>query len=166
MGGAAALLVTLPAAVVGGVLVAPLVGGVSSIGVLVALFALFALAVRQALVFTRRARELGGDSDASSGDAVRQAVQELAPSVIGVALLTAAILVAPAVVGTTAGLEALHPFAVSMLAGLVTVTAVSLIAVPAFYLAIANRARRPETITPAGRCRSSSATIRSSTSGW
>ena len=144
---AAALVLTLPAAVVGGVLVAPMVGGVFSIGVLVALFALFVLAVRQALVFTRRARELGGDSSLSSGDAVRQAVQELAPSVLGVALLTGAILVAPAVMGPTAGLEALHPFAVSMLAGLVTVTAVSLIAVPAFYLVIANRARRPAMTT-------------------
>jgi Cu/Ag efflux pump CusA len=34
-----------------------------------------------------------------------------------------------------------------MLAGLVTVTAVSLITVPAFYLAIANRARRPAMTT-------------------
>jgi predicted RND superfamily exporter protein len=56
--------------------------------------------------------------------------------------------------GTTAGLEALHPFAVSMLAGLVTATAVSLIAVPAFYLAIANRSLlkekgRPAMATPA-----------------
>jgi Cu/Ag efflux pump CusA len=42
-------------------------------------------------------------------------------------------------------LEAFHPFAVSMLAGLVTATAVSLIAVPSFYLAIANRAARPAT---------------------
>jgi Cu/Ag efflux pump CusA len=41
--------------------------------------------------------------------------------------------------GTRAGLEAFHPFAASMLAGLVTATAVSLIAVPAFYLAIVNR---------------------------
>jgi Cu/Ag efflux pump CusA len=137
---AAALLVTLPVAVTGGVLVAPLVGGVRSIGVLVALFALLGLAIRQALVFVRRARELGEDPGGSPGQAVRQAVQEVAPSVIGVALVMAAVLVAPAVMGTTAGLEAFHPFAVSMLAGLVTATAVSLIAVPAFYLAIANRA--------------------------
>jgi Cu/Ag efflux pump CusA len=146
---AGALLLILPVAIVGGVLVAPLVGGISSIGVLVALFALFALAIRQALVFVRRARELGAEPGASQGEAVRQALQELAPSVIGVALVMAAILVAPAVLGTTAGLEAFHPFAVSMLAGLVTATAVSLIAVPAFYLAIADRAVRPATITPA-----------------
>jgi Cu/Ag efflux pump CusA len=61
----------------------------------------------------------------------------------------AALLVAPAVMGTTAGLEALQPFAVSMLAGLVTATVVSLIAVPAFYLAIANRALSKEKGRPA-----------------
>ena len=146
---AAALLVTLPVAVTGGVLIAPLVGGVRSIGVLVALFALLALAIRQALVYVRRARELGEEPGASPDQAVRQAVREVAPSVIGVALVMAALLVAPAVMGTTAGLEAFHPFAVSMLAGLVTATAVSLIAVPAFYLAIANRALLKEKGRPA-----------------
>lgn len=151
---AAALLVTLPVAVTGGVLVAPLVGGVRSIGVLVALFALLALVIRQALVFARRARELGAEPGSSPGDAVQQAVREIAPSVIGVTLVMAAILVAPAVMGTTAGLEAFHPFAVSMLAGLVTATIVSLVAVPAFYLAIANRTLlkqvgRPATATTA-----------------
>jgi Cu/Ag efflux pump CusA len=80
---------------------------------------------------------------------VREAVRELTPSVIGVALITVAIMVAPAVMGATAGLEAFHPFAVSMLAGLVTATAVSLIAVPAFYLAIANRALLKEKGRPA-----------------
>jgi Cu/Ag efflux pump CusA len=151
---AAALLVTLPVAVTGGVLVAPLVGGVRSIGVLVALFALLALVIRQALVFARRARELGAEPGASPGAAVQQAVREVAPAVVGVALVIAAILIAPAVMGTTAGLEAFHPFAVSMLAGLVTATLVSLVAVPAFYLAIANRGLlkqqgRPATTTAA-----------------
>jgi Cu/Ag efflux pump CusA len=146
---AAALLVTLPVAVVGGVLVAPLVGGVASIGVLAALFALLALAIRQALVFVRRAREIGEEPETTPDQAVRQAQRELAPSVIGVALIVAAIMVAPAVMGRTAGLEAFHPFAVSMLVGLVTATVVSLIAVPTFYLAIANRATRPAIGAPA-----------------
>lgn len=146
---AGALLVTLPVAVAGGVLVAPLVGGVFSIGVLAALFALLALAIRQALVFVRRARELGAEPGASPGDSVLQAVRESAPSVLGVALVVAVLMVAPAVLGTTAGLEAFHPFAVSMLVGLVTATAVSLIAVPAFYLAIANRTLLKEDGRPA-----------------
>ena len=123
---------------------APLIGGIFSIGVLAALFAVLALAIRQALVFVHRARELGAEPGASPTESVHQAVRELAPSVIGVALVTAAIMVTPAVMGTTAGLEALHPFAVSMIAGLVTATLVSLIAVPAFYLAIANRALSKE----------------------
>jgi len=146
---AAALLVTLPVAVVGGVLIAPLVGGIFSIGVLAALFAVLALAIRQALVFIRRTRELGAEPEATPTEAVRQAVREFAPSVIGVALIMAAIMVAPAVMGTTAGLEAFHPFAVSMLAGLVTATLVSLIAVPAFYLAISNRGLLKEKGHPA-----------------
>jgi Cu/Ag efflux pump CusA len=146
---AGALLVTLPVAVAGGVLVAPIVGGVFSIGVLTALFALLALAIRQALVFVRRARELGAEPGASPGDSVLQAVRESAPSVLGVALVVAVLMVAPAVLGTTAGLEAFHPFAVSMLVGLVTATAVSLIAVPAFYLAIANRTLLKEDGRPA-----------------
>jgi Cu/Ag efflux pump CusA len=145
---AAALVFSLPVSVVGGVLVAPLVGGVRSVGVLVALFALLALSIRQALVFVSRARELSEEPGASADQAVRQAVREVAPSVIGVALVMAAILFAPAVMGNRAGLEAFHPFAVSMLAGLVTATAVSLIAVPAFYLAIANPAARPATTSP------------------
>ena len=103
---AGALLVTLPVAVVGGVLVAPLVGGVRSIGVLAALFAVLALAIRRALVFVRRARELGAEPGASPGDSVQQAIRELAPSVVGIVLITAAIMVAPAVMGTTAGFEA------------------------------------------------------------
>jgi len=137
---AAAILVSLVPAVAGGVIVAPLVGGVRSIGVLVALFALMALALRQALVFVRRARELGDDPDLGPEQAVKQALQECAPAVISTALITAAILAAPAVMGTTAGLESLHPFAVSMLAGLLTCVGVVLIAVPAWYLAINRRA--------------------------
>jgi Cu/Ag efflux pump CusA len=50
--------------------------------------------------------------------------------------------------GTAAGLELLHPFAVSMLAGLLTCIGVSLIAVPAFYLAINRRAGGPSAATP------------------
>jgi Cu/Ag efflux pump CusA len=145
---AGALMVSVPVALAGGVLVAPLVGGVRSIGVLVALFALLALALRQALVFVRRARELGEGGDVTPEQAVQQALRESAPVVVGGALMTAAILAAPAVMGSTAGLELLHPFAVSMLAGLITCIGVSLIAVPAFYLAINRRAAEPAATTP------------------
>ncbi len=145
---AAGLMVSVPVALAGGVLVAPLVGGLRSIGVLVALFALLALALRQALVFVRRARELENDAEVTRAQAVQQALRECAPAFVGTALVTAAIMAAPAVMGSTAGLELLHPFAVSMLAGLVTSIAVTLIAVPACYLALDRRAEAPAAATP------------------
>jgi Cu/Ag efflux pump CusA len=94
---AAGLMVSMPVALTGGVLVAPLVGGLRSIGVLVALFALLALALRQALVFVRRARELEDDAEVTRAQAVQQALRECAPAFIGTALVTAAIMAAPAV---------------------------------------------------------------------
>jgi multidrug efflux pump subunit AcrB len=141
---AGALLVTLPVAAVGGVLVAPAVGGVRSIGVLAALFALLALTLRWALTFVRRAREIA-DPDRPPLEAVQQAMREQAPSVVGTVIITAAILAAPAVLGRSAGLELLHPFTISMLAGLLTATAVAVIAVPTWYLVVANRRADPAT---------------------
>jgi Cu/Ag efflux pump CusA len=141
---AGALLVTVPVAVVGGVLVAPAVGGVGSIGVLAALFALFALTLRWALTFVHRARELD-DRDRPPIEAVHQTMREQAPAVVGTVIITAAILAAPAVFGRSAGLELLHPFAISMLAGLLTAAAVAVIAVPTWYLVVANRRADPAT---------------------
>ena len=57
-------------------------------------------------------------------------------------------LVAPAVIGRSAGLELLHPFAISMLAGLLTSIAVALIVVPTCYLVVANRRARSATPAP------------------
>jgi Cu/Ag efflux pump CusA len=141
---AGALLVTMPLAVVGGLLVAPAVGGARSIGVLAALFALLALTLRWALTFVHRAREIDGP-DRPPIEAVQQTLREQAPAVVGTAIITAAILVAPAVFGRSAGLELLHPFAISMLAGLLTATAVAVIAVPTWYLVVANRRADPVT---------------------
>jgi Cu/Ag efflux pump CusA len=57
-------------------------------------------------------------------------------------------MLAPAVLGRSAGLELLHPFAVSMLAGLLTSIAVALIAVPTCYLVVTNRRARPVMTPP------------------
>jgi Cu/Ag efflux pump CusA len=132
---------------VGGVLVAPAVGGVRSVGVLAALVALLALTARWALTFVRRAREIA-DPDHPPIEAVQRTMLEQAPSVVGTVIITAAIMLAPAVLGRSAGLELLHPFAVSMLAGLLTSIAVALIAVPTCYLVVMNRRARPATTPP------------------
>jgi Cu/Ag efflux pump CusA len=120
---------------------------VRSVGVLAALVALLGLTVRWALTFVRRAREVA-DPDSPPIEAVQRTMREQAPSVVGTVIITAAIMVAPAVLGRSAGLELLHPFAISMLAGLLTSVAVALIAVPTCYLVVANRRPRSATTAP------------------
>jgi Cu/Ag efflux pump CusA len=144
---AGALTVSVPLAMAGPVLISPLVGGLRTLGVVAALVVVLTLALRQTLVFVRRARALQDETGATPAAAVSQALHETAPAVVGTALVSAAALVAFAVLGRTAGLEVLQPFAVSMLAGLVTAASVTLVVVPTLYLSAARSSVRP---APAG----------------
>jgi Cu/Ag efflux pump CusA len=143
---AAVLFGCLPLSVLGGVVVAPFVGGIRSIGVLAGLVAVLAVAVRQSLSLVRRAQQLRDVPGSSPmGHGVRGAAREQAPSVVGVALVSAAVLVAPAVMGNIAGLEVLHPFALTVLGGLVSSTLVVLVLVPTFFLVVEGGSARPRT---------------------
>jgi multidrug efflux pump subunit AcrB len=87
-------------------------------------------------VLLRRAQELrAGAPDAAT--AVREATRRTAGPVLVTALAIAAALLPVLALGPTAGLEALHPLAVSLLAGLGTSVVVVLFVVPALYLALA-----------------------------
>ena len=98
--GAAVLLGCLPLSVLGGVLVAPFVGGIDSVGVLAGLVAVLALAVRQFLVLVRRAQQRHDEPDSEpTTPGIRGAARELAPSVVGTALVVAAVLIVPVVMG-------------------------------------------------------------------
>jgi Cu/Ag efflux pump CusA len=134
--GAAVLLLTVPFAAVGGLLAALLTGGVLTGGVLAALLAVVALALRQALALVRRAQTLRG-SHGSATEAMRQAVQEKAPPALAAVLATAAVFVPAAVMGGGAGLELVHPFAVTLLAGLISTVVVVLLVVPTLYTTLA-----------------------------
>jgi len=141
--GAAVLFGCLPLSVLGGVLVAPFVGGIDSVSVLTGLVAVLALAVRQFLLLVRRAQRLRDDPDSEpTTQGIRGAARELAPSVVSTALVVAAVLLVPVVMGTIPGLEALHPFALTVLGGLVSSTVVVLLVVPMFLLVIENRSAR------------------------
>ena len=141
--GAAVLLVTAPFAAVGGLLAAQLTGGVLTGGVLAALVAAAALALRQALVLIRRAQALRTEGSGVA-EAVRRAVREQAPPVLGVALAAAALVLPASVMGNGAGLELLQPFAIALLAGLVTSLVVVLLVVPGLYPALAGLDPLPE----------------------
>lgn len=141
---AAVLFAVLPLAGAGALLVAPAVGGPGSLAVLAAVLAAVGLAARQALVLIGAAQRLRqapgptGSGGLPQAEAVRRAAGEAAGPVLATALATAALVLPAALSGGGAGLEVLHPFAVALLAGLVTAVVVVLVVVPALHPALAD----------------------------
>jgi Cu/Ag efflux pump CusA len=63
-------------------------------------------------------------------------------------LVTAAVLLPATIVGTRAGLEFLHPLAVTMLGGLASLLLVQVFVLPAFLLATVRRKQEPAPEAP------------------
>jgi Cu/Ag efflux pump CusA len=142
---AALMLLTLPLACVGAVLTAPLSDGIHSAGALAGIYAVLCLAVRAEVQLVRRIAELERQPDqpAAHGAAL-VAARERAIPVVSTAVTTAVVLLPAVVLGGRAGLELLRPFAVTVLGGLVTMTIVTLIVLPALDLATGSRRRAGE----------------------
>jgi Cu/Ag efflux pump CusA len=151
------MLLSLPLSVAGGVLTAPLAGGAWSAASLTGLFVVAALGIRASVLLGRLVHAAEGATD-EPGMAVRVAARERAVPLAQSVLVTAAILLPAAVAGTRAGLEFLHPLAVTMLGGLVSLLLVQGLLLPAFLLATgfgSHRRREPTSkdvaVTPDGR---------------
>jgi Cu/Ag efflux pump CusA len=135
------MLASLPLSVTGGVLIAPVAGGVWNAGSLAGLFAVFALAVRSSILLARRildAQPADGTRPAGDGEpggggraAVLDAARDRAAPLLQSVLVTAAVLLPAAAFGDAAGLEVLQPLAVTVLGGLVTLVAVQGYVLPA-----------------------------------
>jgi len=178
------LLLSLPLSAVGGVLTAPLAGGVWSAGSLAGLFAVVALAIRSSVLLGSRiraseavgqvseaagqsdgqareaagqsggqAREAAGQAGGQASEAVGQAdrqravldaARDRAVPVLQSVLATAVVLLPAAVLTTRAGLEFLHPLAVTMLGGLVSLVVVQLFVLPALLLTTTGHRPEPE----------------------
>ncbi len=132
---AAMTLVTMPAAVVGGIVAGLAVGdGQLSLGALVGLFAVLAIAVRNGTTLIAHFQDLERQAEGSGrlDLVVRGAQDRLAP--ILVTALGTAVAVAPFIaLGDLAGFEIVRPMAVVILGGLVSSTLLTLFAVPAVY---------------------------------
>jgi Cu/Ag efflux pump CusA len=137
------LMLSLPLSVAGGVLAAPLAGGMWSVGALGGLVAVLALAIRSSVVlgYRIRAREQAG---ITSPRAVLEVARERTVPVLQAVLITAAVLAPLAILGDQPGLEFLHPMAVTMLGGLVSLLLVQLFVLPALLLSTAGRAAPEE----------------------
>ncbi len=129
------MLLSLPLSVVGGVLAAPLGGGLWTAGSLAGIFAVFALAIRASIQLAHRIRAAESSGDADGRVIVLDAARDRAVPLAQSALVTAAVLVPAAVLGSRAGLEFLHPLAVTMLGGLVSLLIVQLALLPALLAA-------------------------------
>jgi Cu/Ag efflux pump CusA len=140
---------TLPLALVGGLLGALLDGGTLSVGSYIGLFAVFGLAARSAILLIDRCRQLERreEEDFGAQIVVRAAQDRLAPILI-TAIGTALVLLPLVVSGPVAGLEIVQPMAIVILGGLVTTTLLVLFVLPAVYLRL-GPSRDREAVSPA-----------------
>lgn len=130
------VLLGLPVALSGGVLMAFLVsGGVFSLGLLVGLLALLAIALRNNVLLIAHYRHLEHTEGLTFGKelALRGAKERLVPTLMTVAAVALALL--PFVFfGSVPGLELGQPMALVVLGGLLTTTLVGLWLMPALFL--------------------------------
>ena len=126
---------TLPMALVGGVLAAWLGGGVLSVGSLVGFFTVFGIAARNGILLINHCQHLEQVEGMEFGLplVVRGAMERLAP-ILMTTLATGLALVPLVVLGQRPGQEIEHPLAVVILGGLVTSTLLSLFVFPSLYL--------------------------------
>jgi CzcA family heavy metal efflux pump len=127
--------VTLPTAVIGGVLAGFATGGLVSIGSLAGLFTVLAISVRIGVSLISHYRTLERSDGGYFGPSlILQGAQErLGPTLITVAGTALAVLPF-AVTGDVAGFEVARPMAIFVLGGLVSSTLVTLFVLPNLYL--------------------------------
>jgi Cu/Ag efflux pump CusA len=139
--------VTLPFALVGGVLAAYATGGVISMGSLVGFLTVFGIAARNGILMINHFQHLEEHEGEPFGPGLvlRGARERLAPIVM-TALATGLALVPLVAAGEIPGAEIEYPMAIVILGGLVTSTVLNLFVVPSLYLRFA----RPRAGLPAG----------------
>ena len=135
---------TLPSALVGGVLAAYLADGVISLGSLVGFFTILGIAARNGIMMINHFQHLERHEGETFGPAlvVRGARERLSP--ILMTTLACGLAIVPLVIaGNIPGNEIEHPLAIVVLGGLVTSTLLNLFVVPSLYLRFGRSQQRP-----------------------
>jgi Cu/Ag efflux pump CusA len=140
---------TLPFALVGGVIAAWGTGGVLSVGSLVGFFTVFGIAARNGILLINHAQHLEREEGEAFGVAlvVRAARERLAP-ILMTSLATGLALVPLVVLGDRPGHEIEYPLAVVILGGLLTSTLLNLFVTPVLYLRFGRRSGAAEAAGP------------------
>jgi CzcA family heavy metal efflux pump len=143
---------TLPMALVGGVLAAWLAGGIISLGSLVGFFTVFGIAARNGILLINHCQHLEEQEGMPFGrDLVLRGARERLAPILMTSLATGLALVPLVVLGSRPGHEIEHPLAVVILGGLVTSTLLNLFIVPSLYLRFGRGRRDAAAPLPAGR---------------
>jgi Cu/Ag efflux pump CusA len=126
---------TLPSALVGGVLAAYMADGIISLGSLVGFFTILGIAARNGIMMINHFQHLERHEGEPFGPGlvVRGARERLSP--ILMTTLACGLAIVPLVVaGNIPGNEIEHPLAIVVIGGLVTSTLLNLFIVPSLYL--------------------------------
>jgi CzcA family heavy metal efflux pump len=128
-------LLTLPVALVGGVLAALIDGGELSLGALIAFLALFGIAARTGVTLIRHFQDLEREEREPFGPAlILQGARDRLVPIVTAASAIALVMLPFAIMGSSPGLEIVNPMAIVILGGLVSSTFLSLFLLPALYL--------------------------------
>jgi len=129
---------TLPSALIGGVLAAYLGGGVISLGSLVGFFTILGIAARNGIMMINHFQHLERHEGEPFGPSlvIRGARERLAP-ILMTALATGLAIIPLVLAGDLPGHEIEHPMAVVIVGGLITSTLLNLFVVPSLYLRFA-----------------------------
>ena len=130
---AALTILSLPASLLGGLLVVFLFRDLSMLGAALGLFAVLGIAVRNAIGLIKHFQHLQHHEGEDVARVVSRGAADRFQPIVTTAIITALAVLPFAVAGDIAGLEAAHPAALVILAGLVTSTVTSLIVIPALY---------------------------------
>ena len=163
------MFVTLPVALVGGVLAAWGAVGTISLGALIGFFTVLGIAARNGILLISHFQHLERDEGEPFGPAlvIRGACERLSP-ILMTALATGLALIPLVVFGARPGQEIENPMAIVILGGLVTSTLLNLFVLPALYLRVGGwpqrRASTTVSVQSSNLSRSGSAAKRSASS--
>ncbi|MBR4996685.1 MAG: efflux RND transporter permease subunit [Bacteroidaceae bacterium] len=139
----AVILINLPLALIGGVLVLWITGGELSIPALIGFISLFGIATRNGMLLIERYNDLRHEGHSVVESVIRGSVDRLNP-ILMTALTTALALIPLALGGDLPGNEIQSPMAKVILGGLATSTLLNGFIVPVVYVLISKHTKKEE----------------------